>query len=56
MLVAVKMSVWQAADDSKDRAQSEDIAPPVCLQCYWTAFSPPGKTKAVCRPLITSAD
>lgn len=56
MLVAVKLSVWLAADRSRESAQSKDIVPPLCLSCNWTALSLPDKTKAVCRPLITSAD
>lgn len=56
MLVALKPSVWLAADESKDSAQSKDIVAPVCLRFNWTALSLSDKTKTVCRPLITSAD
>lgn len=52
MLVAVKLSVWLAADESKDSAQSKDLVPPVCLRCNWIALSLPDKTKALCCPLI----
>lgn len=56
MLVALKPSVWLAADESKDSAQSKDIVAPVCLRFNWTALSLSDKTKTVCSPLITSAD